>query len=207
MKEDKMTINAAQAEPPNIYKRILAVMAEVYFVQKEDRKVNKQYTFVSHDAVTAKLHPQFVKHGIVVVPSVMTWSVNGNRTEVYMSVAFVNADNPDDRITLESLGFGIDQQDKGPGKAISYAYKYALLKLFALETGDDPERDDIDHQKSLITAEQKDTIISWLQETNSDIPKFLEYMEVASVDEIPAGQYNNAIIALKSKKKQDGGST
>jgi len=202
-----MTINAAQAEPPNIYKRILAVMAEVYFVQKEDRKVNKQYTFVSHDAVTAKLHPQFVKHGIVVVPSVMTWSVNGNRTEVYMSVAFVNADNPDDRITLESLGFGIDQQDKGPGKAISYAYKYALLKLFALETGDDPERDDIDHQKSLITAEQKDTIISWLQETNSDIPKFLEYMEVASVDEIPAGQYNNAIIALKSKKKQDGGST
>jgi hypothetical protein len=31
--------------------------------------------------------------------------------------------------------------DKGPGKAVSYAFKYALLKVFCLETGDDPDND------------------------------------------------------------------
>jgi len=128
----------------NIHQRILAVMAEVDYVAKGDKMVNKQYTFVSHDTVTARLHPQFVKHGICVVPSVTGSSINGNRTAVELNIQFINADKPDDRIEIQYIGYGIDPQDKGPGKAVSYAYKYALLKLFALETGDDPERDIID---------------------------------------------------------------
>ena len=195
------------AEKLNIYQRVLAVMAEVNFVQKEDKKVNNQYTFVSHDAVTAKMHPQFVKHGICVVPTVTRWNGDGNRTEAELDVAFINADAPADRIVVSSFGFGIDSQDKGPGKAMSYAYKYALLKLFALETGDDPERDNIDHKKgsgNLITAEQKDTIIGWLQETDADIPKFLKYMKVKAVDEIPANKYGEAINALQAKRQKNG---
>ena len=38
-------------------------------------------------------------------------------------------------------GYGIDPADKGIGKAISYSFKYALLKTFCLETGDDPDQD------------------------------------------------------------------
>lgn len=129
----------------NIHQRILAIMAEVDSVRKEDKKVNNQYTFVSHDAVTALLHPQFVKRGIAVVPTVQEYKVDGNRTEVRMQVAFVNVDDPMNRLEIDTFGFGIDSQDKGPGKAMSYAYKYALLKLFALETHDDPERDSVDH--------------------------------------------------------------
>lgn len=130
----------------NIHQRILAVMAEIDYVKKESKKVNNQYTFVSHDAVTALLHPQFVKHGIVVAPSVTLWQADGNRVIAELQVEFINADAPDDRISIMALGYGIDPQDKGPGKAVSYAYKYALLKMFALETGDDPERDDVDYK-------------------------------------------------------------
>ena len=54
----------------NIYQRIRAVMLEVKYVQKTDRKVNNQYTFVSHDAVTAALHEPMANHGIVMVPNV-----------------------------------------------------------------------------------------------------------------------------------------
>jgi hypothetical protein len=44
-------------------------------------------------------------------------------------------------MVVESAGFGIDDQDKGPGKAISYAVKYAYLKALCLESGDDPDED------------------------------------------------------------------
>lgn len=131
--------------PKNIYQRISAVMAEVSYVQKEDKKVNNQYTFVSHDAVTAKLRPFLIKHGIVVVPTVTRYEQDGNRTEATVQVSFVNIDNPEDRVTVDYVGYGIDPQDKGPGKAFSYASKYAFLKVFCLETGDDPERESIDH--------------------------------------------------------------
>lgn len=133
------------AETLNIYQRISAVMADLDYVQKEDKLVNDQYSFVSHDAVSAAIHPLLVKHGIVIVPRVINWTQDGNRTAVDMEVDFVNIDTPEDMITVPSFGFGIDKQDKAPGKAVSYAVKYAALKLFVLATGDDPERDLIDH--------------------------------------------------------------
>lgn len=130
----------------NIYQRLHAVMQEVEYVQKEAKKVNNQYSFVSHDGVTAKVRPSFVKHGIVYHPVDLVQTVNGNRTEATFKVRFVNVDFPDDFVDVPTFGYGIDPQDKGPGKAMSYGVKYALLKTLGLETGDDPEREAIEHQ-------------------------------------------------------------
>ena len=43
------------------------------------------------------------------------------------------------RIHTEAVGMGIDDNDKAMGKAYTYAVKYALLKLFRLRYGDDPD--------------------------------------------------------------------
>ncbi len=125
----------------NIYQKINAVMKEVDYIQKGDKKVNNQYNFVSHDQVTAKLHPALTKHGIVVLPSVLKMIQDGNRTVAEIEVSFVNIDDPQDKFSVLYTGYGIDAGDKGPGKAISYAFKYAMLKTFVLETGDDPDND------------------------------------------------------------------
>ena len=42
-------------------------------------------------------------------------------------------------VHTESVGMGIDDNDKAMGKAYTYAVKYALLKLFRLRYGDDPD--------------------------------------------------------------------
>lgn len=124
----------------NIYQRLAAAMAEVTYIQKE-KKQGMRYTIVSHDAVTAKVRPVLLKHGIVYHPIDLEAEQTGNRTQVRLAVRFVNIDDPADSFVVPSLGYGIDDQDKGPGKAISYAVKYALLKALGLETGDDPEYD------------------------------------------------------------------
>ncbi len=128
-------------EQVNLLKRILNVMGDIDYIQKGENKVNGQYRFVSHDQVTKAIHPLLVKHGIVIIPSVKSIKQEGNRTEVLLSCILANADNEKDLIQVEFPGYGIDTSDKGPGKAISYAYKYTLLKLFVLETGDDPDQD------------------------------------------------------------------
>lgn len=126
---------------PNLMQRILGVMKDLEYIQKGEKTVNGQYRFVSHDMVSAKVHPLLVKHGIVIIPSVSEMTQEGNRTHVKLTVCLVNADIPGDYINVSFPGYGIDPSDKGPGKAISYAYKYALLKTFCLETGDDPDVD------------------------------------------------------------------
>lgn len=130
----------------NIYQRLAAAMADVTYIQKE-RKQGMRYTIVSHDAVTAKVRPVLLKHGIVYHPIDLEATQAGNRTQVRLAVRFVNVDDPADTFVVPSLGYGIDDQDKGPGKAISYAVKYALLKALGLETGDDPDLDqDVTHR-------------------------------------------------------------
>lgn len=156
----------------NIHMRINAIMAAVSYVSKENKKVNNQYTFVSHDAVTAAIQPELVKHGVVVEPTVIKHEQDGNRTCVDIKVDFVNMDEPTDRISLTFFGYGVDQQDKGPGKAFSYAKKYAFLQLFCLETGDDPERDSIDHkpeEKPWTGPIKKTALKATLRQFGSDV--------------------------------------
>lgn len=141
----------------NIHQRLHAVMQEVDYVQKE-KKEKMQYSTVSHDAVTAKVRPALVKHGVIYYPQTLRRSQDGNRTECDIVVRFVNIDRPDDFIDVHSIGYGIDAQDKGPGKAMSYAVKYALLKALGLETGDDPDNENIEHkpaQKSVMSNQNE----------------------------------------------------
>ena len=124
----------------NIYQRIAQAMEKVTYIQK-DKKQGMQYAIVSHDVVTAKVRPALLEAGVVYHPDSMTFAQNGNRTEMTVTVKFVNIDKPDDFIVVPGLGYGIDNQDKGPGKALSYAVKMVLLKTMGLETGEDPDND------------------------------------------------------------------
>jgi hypothetical protein len=126
---------------PNIFQRIRGVMSELDYVQKGEKQVNGQYRFASHDQVTAALHPYLVKYGIVVIPTVEEMTQENNRTVVKLAVVFRNCDSPIDAFHVHYYGYGVDSGDKGPGKAISYALKYALLKTFMLETGEDADND------------------------------------------------------------------
>lgn len=124
----------------NIHQRLASAMKAVSYIQKEHKK-GMQYSTVSHDAVTAKVRPALLEAGIVYYPVRCDHQHNGNRAECSMTVRFVNVDQPDDYFDVPTFGYGIDGQDKGPGKAMSYAVKYALLKALGLETGDDPDTD------------------------------------------------------------------
>ena len=164
-------------EIKNIYQRIVSIMGELDYIQKGSNKVNGQYRFVSHDQVTAKIHPLLVKHGVVVIPTVEEFSQDNNRTIVKLRVYFVNQDNSADAFYINTIGYGLDSSDKGPGKAISYAYKYALLKTFCLETGDDPDNDVESVYEPAKCLDFDLKIEPLLQDKDKEkLPKFLEFI-------------------------------
>ena len=72
---------------------------------------------------------------------------------VEISVVFHNDADPQLVVGTESVGMGIDDNDKAMGKAYTYAVKYALLKLFRLRFGDDP---DFEASKPLHTEKPKE---------------------------------------------------
>lgn len=162
----------------NIYQRILGVMNDISYVKKGDTKVNNQYTFVGHDAVAAALHPLMVKHGIVCLTSIIGHSQDGNRTEASIKIELINTDNSEDKVELTGFGYGIDSQDKGPGKAVSYAVKILLLKTFMLETGErDNEADLIDH-----VDEEETRLLAALEKHSVSVDLIKEAMAMEEYD-------------------------
>jgi hypothetical protein len=154
----------------NLFQRLNAIQAEVGYVQK-DTKVSTgggSYSAISHDAVTAMLRPHLVKHGVIISTSlngepVLDPAADGAKQRLFRAefvVSFINVDNPEDRHTVIVPAFSMDSADKHCGKAISMATKYAMLKVFALETGDSEESrvasGDYDFAAALDLAESGD---------------------------------------------------
>lgn len=137
----------------NLFQRINEVRKVVDYVKK-DKDVGTgsgSYRAVTHDMVTAITRDHMVTHGIVCYPSLVESTFNlplvgtdGNTAKQRLYEAtydffFVNADAPDDKIVVRIQAHAMDNADKAPGKALSYAKKYAILKLFEIETGEDEE--------------------------------------------------------------------
>ena len=132
----------------NVYQRINEVMRAVEYVQK-DTTVGNSYKAVSHDMVVAVLRRPMIENGIVVRTEqldggyVQMRDANaGIKMHLYRGtyqVDFVNIDDKDDYCRTVVEGHANDTGDKSPGKAMSYAVKYAMLKTFSLETGESDE--------------------------------------------------------------------
>jgi hypothetical protein len=139
----------------NLAQKISAVMTDVQYLTKDDRVdtgAGKSYRAITEEKVTSVVRASMIKNGIVMFPTQMQSSIEnetvhtakGDRvnriTHVDVVYRMVNTEDPTDYIDIASCGTGVDTQDKGSGKAMTYAYKYALLRTFAIPTGDDPDK-------------------------------------------------------------------
>jgi len=188
----------------NLYQRLNEAMKIVCYVQKEGQNPNQKYKYATHDAVTKKAREALIEVGVKAIPSDVSveklQDPNGKSTTTLlkMVVDFVNIDNPEDHREIYSFGEGTDPQDKGIGKAKSYALKYAYLKILGLETGTDPEEDSIDRFEKTNTKTNIKTkenvvrnikrIINLLKNKEELIEKIVCYLEekgIQTLDEAP----------------------
>ena len=140
-----------QNELGNIYQKINSVMRAVEYVKK-DKTVSgggQSYKAVTHDQVIAVCRKHLVENGVILFPEQTLGEILIKRdpqTDVKMHlysgnyiVHFVNMDKPEDRISVSVNAHAADNGDKAPGKCLTYAVKMAILKVLALETGEDEE--------------------------------------------------------------------
>lgn len=155
-----------ETEGLNIYQRMLAITADMQTVAKNllVPAGGGKYRAVSETDVLNAVKPLEIRHGVYSYPvERRTISVDVLETEerrkdydtkqyetikktqfvyrIETRYRFVNVDFPDEYIDVVSYGDGIDSADKAPGKAMTYSDKYALLKAYKIQTGDDPDQD------------------------------------------------------------------
>lgn len=116
----------------NIYQRINACMKVVSTVPYDSKmKIGgKDQDVVSHDAVARAAHGPFTDNGIVCIPNMAIYDAV-TRTDI----EFVNMDNPIDKIVI-TVNMPSPKTFQEVGALLSYATKYAILKILMLESRD-----------------------------------------------------------------------
>lgn len=203
----------------NIFQRISAVMQDVQYLAKDDQiEFGKtKYRAISEEKVTTTIRKSLITHGIVIVPVKQEHSKDGVLTTVDVTYRIQNIENENDYIEAVSSGTGVDTQDKGVGKAMTYAYKYLLLRTFAIPTGEDPDKISSAELDDRFSREQKveyiddikkKVLLDSLAVVGSDIESTLKYFQKKypdtaphSIDEITLEQFTPYIKALEKKKE------
>jgi hypothetical protein len=131
------------------------VMKEVGAVAKKDRNASQGFNFRGIDAVVNAVSPALQKHGVIVVPSVEDYEyasveIGKNRTvmghvKVKVSYTFIGAGG--DAIKATVVGEAMDSGDKATAKAMSVAFRTALLQTLSLPT-DEPDPDSQSYERS-----------------------------------------------------------
>lgn len=134
----------------NLVAKIAKVMQEVKYIQKTGYNTFHKYKYATEADVNEKVREELAKLNVAMFPSIVNHSMreHTNRsgaveyiTCVNMEFTFVDGDSGES-VAIQMSGEGQDAGDKGIYKAIAGAQKYALMKLFMIPTGDDPEADE-----------------------------------------------------------------
>lgn len=125
----------------NLYQKIQAVMKDVDYLQKDGKIEFKstKYKAISEEKVTSAVRKSLIDHGLVILPIDQFHTREGSLTTVDTKYKIVDIDTGQYEVIVSS-GTGADTQDKGVGKAMTYSYKYLLLRTFAIPTGEDPDK-------------------------------------------------------------------
>ena len=172
------------------------VMKAVGGIAKKDRNQAQGFNFRGIDAVVNAVSPQLQKFGVIVVPTVEDYSydtveIGRNRTamghvKVKVTYTFIGANG--DAIKTTVVGEAMDSGDKATAKAMSVAFRTALLQALCLPTDEaDPDAttyerssaDDVLAPQAVLTKIHQATTI----ETLSEIGQYI----TANKDAYPVG--------------------
>lgn len=208
----------------NIYEKLLNITNEIKNVNKNlEVGVGKNsYKAVGEADVLSAVKELEAKYKIYSYPckrEVIDRAIletekeyNGQITrgnQVFMRIEttyrFVNVDNPQETIDIITYGDGVDTQDKAPGKAMTYADKYALLKAYKIITGDDldgepsPDKTRISTEKKITPGQIK---ILERTYTGDNLKKLLDANEIKDLKDMSLAKANEIINKIVEKTKE-----
>ena len=153
----------------NLIKAVIAVMNDVKGIEKSMTvgNGNSSYKGVPDKEVKKILGQSMAKNGLCILPTGIKPNIKIERweeadysgkiktkqtvfTEVTATYLLMHESGESQEIS--GYGHGVDAQDKGAGKATTYALKYALLYSFLVPTGDIDDADSTHSQEYSVKA-------------------------------------------------------
>ena len=154
------------------------------------------YDHATLDQVVGVIAPALSAHGLT-----HGWSASQSETVVSVTCILTHEMGHSESVTLSAPAdnSGSKNPIQAIASAVTYLERYTLLAITGLATMDQDD-DDGGGDVEKISAEQKETLIALEKEANADVGKFLTYLGVDYIDNLPASRFDEAVAALEKKK-------
>lgn len=139
-----------------VYKAINQVQAALSQagISKDRRNQQQGYNFRGIDDVYNVLSPLLAKHGLCILPRMISRHCEERQTAKGGILFYVTVEAEFDFVcaedgtkhTVRTFGEAMDSGDKATNKAMSAAYKYAAFQAFAIPTEGDNDADAHTHE-------------------------------------------------------------
>lgn len=160
---------------PTLVERLVAAKKDIGAVGKGEFNQAQKFNFRGIDAVLTAVAPALVKHGIVVYPTVIkaergtATARSGGLINTYLITVDYTFTDGVDQLTTRVVGESFDSGDKGATKAMSVAYRIALIQALSLPTDEpDPDHDVYDAQPQVAQISDDDVLTKIMEATSAD---------------------------------------
>lgn len=180
------------SEMPTIVEALSGVMEDVGAVRKQEINSHQKFNFRGVDAVVNAVSPALRRHGVVVAPTVLEKELKETKTargavmaNVYVTVKYTFHGPAGDSIEAVVAAESFDSGDKATAKAMSVAFRTALLQTLSLPTDevDDPDHSTYERAASPVLTPQTPPQAPPVKMTTAQIEEAGVLMEALSLDE------------------------
>ncbi|WP_169975886.1 ERF family protein [Campylobacter sp. RM16191] len=211
----------------NIYEKLVKIQCELKAPKTLYNSFGKYY-YRNAEIIYEAVKSLQAQYGVVLLVSDVIKSV-GDRIYVEAAATLINAEAPSESVTVTACARETDAKYNKDGKetldkaqitgaASSYARKYALNGLFAIDDtkdADDTNTHDKDEPKQEVkqpntnkrpelTIEQLNDLSGLIEATNTDMGKFLNYYKVYELRFVPFEPAKNELIKKLNGMKKAG---
>ena len=197
----------------SVYKAINAVQAELAKTGITKDRTNTQgagYKFRGIDDVYNTIAPLLAKHGLCILPRVLSRSVDERQSKAGGALFYITVEVEFDFVcaedgskhTVKTFGEAMDSGDKGTNKAMSAAYKYAAFQAFSIPTESDNDADAYTHEVAMKAAKTSDVAAILKGIANSSNLDILKSNFSNAMQMLDSG-YHVAVTSAKDKRKAE----
>jgi hypothetical protein len=187
-----------------VYKAINAVQAELAKsgISKDSTNTFDNYKFRGIDAVYNALSPLLAKHGLCILPRILTRASVERETAKGGAIFYVTVEAEFDFVsaedgskhTVRTFGEAMDRGDKATNKAMSAAYKYAAFQAFAIPTEGDNDADAQTHEVKSVRVSAPEEVFRNMQ---PELQDYCRTMARKIVEQMPNMSRIMDILALE----------
>lgn len=216
----------------NIYQKLIEVRKVVPYLKKAAK--GGQYDYTGSSQVLSAVREKLDELNLLLIPTITDKRLHQSAieyfdkegrpnkrtityfTELDMTMTWVNADNPEEKITSSWYAQGVDiAGEKGVGKALTYGEKYFILKFFNIATDkDDPDAfqkktESVKPPKMISKAQLEELeklSIEFGELRNQPQKAVMKALGIEDINKVPEGMAFNHIGTLKKwieKAKQE----